>query len=387
VEHEVSVITGIQATLALDKSSYLPVPIYISKEGDWYTGEHLLRIESYGDLEEAVGRARLIRPVPGSGGGLDLTAASRKIFGNNVIDHVDVLLVAMHGSEGENGALQGTLEMLNVAYTGSDVTASAIGMDKSMSKMITRAAGVPSLDQVVITDAGWIGNEDDWMNRCENNLGFPVIVKPMRLGSSIGIGVAEDRVQLESILEDTFRLDFRALVEPCVVNLREFNCSVLSRVTGPEASVVEEPVRLTGSDLLSFEQKYQRDTGKGPTKASRLDAGMASLDRIIPADVPGGRENYLRELAVKVFEAVGCSGVARIDFLYDADEDAFYFNEINTIPGSFSFYLWEASGIPFERLLEELLDGAVREHWSRNAKIRSYETNLLSDNAFSGVKT
>ncbi|MFV1981393.1 MAG: D-alanine--D-alanine ligase, partial [Rhodothermia bacterium] len=142
-----------------------------------------------------------------------------------------------------------------------------------------------------------------------------------------------------------------------------------------------------GSDVLSFEQKYQRGTGKGSRKTSGQDAGMASLNRIIPADVPGGRENQLRDLAVKVFEAVGCSGVARIDFLYDTDADAFYFNEINTVPGSFSFYLWEPSGIPFDRLLDELIDCAIRDHRSRNAKIRSYETNLLSENALSGVKT
>lgn len=387
VEHEVSVITGIQAANALDKTSYRPIPIYISKDGDWYTGEHLLDLESYKDLDDTIARATLVRPAANAGGGMDLISSRRTFFSSSVAGFVDVVLLAMHGSEGENGALQGTLEMLNVPYTGSDVTASAIGMDKSLSKTIARTVDVPVLDQLVISDSDWTGNEDDWLNRSESRLGFPVIIKPMRLGSSIGIAVAEDQTELESILEDTFRLDSRALLEPCIVNLREFNCAVLLRATGPEASAIEEPVRLAGSDMLSFEQKYQRGGAKRSTKNAPRDAGMASLDRIIPADVPGGRDEYLQDLAVKVFSTMGCGGVARIDFLYDTDNNTFYFNEINTIPGSFSFYLWKETDILFDQLLDELIDGAIRDKRSRNAKLRSYETNLLAANALTGVKT
>lgn len=386
VEHEVSVITGIQALHALDSGRYRAVPIYVSKGGDWHTGERLADLDLYKDLESVIGSATAVRPAANPKGGADLVATSRRLFSSDVIESIDVLLLAMHGAEGENGSLQGALEVMDVPYTGSDVASSAIGMDKSLSKIIARAAGVPVLEELVIPDSDWIGNEDAWIERCEREMGFPVIVKPMRLGSSIGIAVAEDGPALESALEDVFRLDLRAMVEPCIRNLREFNCSVLERAEGPVASVVEEPVKLSGSDLLSFEQKYERGGRKGAPKTRPEDAGMASLDRIIPADVPGGREDYLRDLAVRVFQAIGCSGIARVDFLYDEDKDAFFFNEINTIPGSFSFYLWKPSGIEFDVLLDELIQGALRHYHSRNAKVRSYETNLLSLSALSGLK-
>ena len=387
VEHEVSVITGLQAASALDSARFEAVPVYLSKEGEWFTGPDLLDLDLYKDLADVKQRGMRVYPTSNDTGGIDLILTKRRILGSSLAARTDVALVAMHGSEGENGSLQGLLETLNTAYTGSDVTASAVGMDKSLSKIIARHAGVPVLDDIVIRDAEWVGDEDEWLDRCTERFGFPMMVKPMRLGSSIGIERAEDRQQLESAIEEVFRLDNRVLVEPCISELREFNCSVLARLQGPQASVIEEPVRATEDDILSFEQKYQRaGSSKSGSKQDRSDAGMASLDRVIPADVPHEKNSYLQDLAVRVFTAVGCAGVARIDFLYDAAKEEFYFNEINTIPGSFSFYLWEPTGIPFSDLLEELIEGARRQFRLRNAKVRSYETNLLSMNALSGIK-
>ena len=386
VEHEVSVITGIQAFHALRDTPYEPIPIYVDKSGKWFTGILLSEIDRYRDPKELTRSATPVSPASDPAARLVLVETKKGLFSRPSRLSVDVLLLAMHGSEGENGSLQGLCETLNVPYTGSDVTASAIGMDKSVAKTLCAAVGVPVVDSVVVREHEWRGQEDARLRQCEGALGFPMIVKPCRLGSSIGIDKVGNAEELESAIEDCLRLDEKILIEKCVAPLREFNCSVIGDVQSTRVSVIEEPVRVEGAALLSFEQKYQRG-GKNSASKSRVGGqGMASLDRIIPAEIPEELAANIRRLADRIFRTLGCAGVARIDFLFDEPGRQLYFNEINTIPGSFSFYLWKPAGLEFDELLTSQIEMAIERHRRKLGKIHSYDTDLLSRNALRGVK-
>lgn len=386
VEHEVSVITGIQAFNALKSTAFEPVAVYIDKGGRWFVGDAVEDLDRYKDTKALARTATEVIPFSSNSGRLLLRAHRGGIFKRWTDTAIDAALLALHGSEGENGSVQGLLETFNVPYTGSDVTASAIGMDKAIAKSLCAAAGVPVVNGVVLREHEWRGQEDARLRQCESTLGFPMIVKPCRLGSSIGIRKVADLEMLESAVEEGLRLDEKILVERSVEALREFNCSVLGDGRSAEISVVEEPVRVSGEALLSYEQKYQRGSAKGSGAKANSGQGMASLDRIIPADIPEELISEIRRLALKIFQVVGCGGVARVDFLFDSQSGQIYFNEINTIPGSFSFYLWEPSGVPFDALLSRMIEIAFDRHRRKIGKIRTYETDLLSRNALKGVK-
>jgi len=258
-----------------------------------------------------------------------------------------------------------------------------------VSKLLCRQAGIPVVDWVTVREAEWEDHEAAWLDRCEAALGWPVIVKPARLGSSIGIARAADREALDRAIEEAFRYDGKVVVERAVRALREINCAVLGDPDAAAASVLEEPVATAG--LLSFQDKYLKGgsgkTGRRGAGAKAAPAeGMASLDRLIPAPIDEDEAHAIRELAVRVFRTFECAGVARIDFLRDGESGAVFFNEINTIPGSLSFYLWEPSGVPFPRLVDRLLEIALERHHDRTARVRSYAVNLLSERDLSGLK-
>lgn len=394
-EHEVSVISSLQAAAALDPARYRPVPIYVAKDGTWYTGDVLLDHDAYQDLDELRRRAIPVHIVPGSLGKLELVSEANGLFQKPRRESVDVVFLGFHGGEGENGSMQGLFETLNVPYTGSSVFGSALGMDKVQSKFVCRDQGIPIVDFVWLREVDWAGQEESWLDRCEQALGYPVIVKPARLGSSIGIVKADDRRELDEAIEDVFRYDEKAVIEQAVKQLREINCAILGDPNEAMPSVLEEPVRTDEEETLSFEDKYLRgagDTGargaKGRGAKTRAGGseGMASLDRIIPAELPEARTNEIQDLAVRIFRLFECAGVARIDFMIDRATEKIYFNEINTIPGSFSFYLWEPTGISFSELTHRMIEIARERHRQKNGRVRSYETNLLSLKSLKGLK-
>ena len=292
----------------------------------------------------------------------------------------DIALPVVHGTNVEDGTLMGLLEMLGVAYTGCDVTSSALGMDKYAMKAVLRQAGLPVLDAMVFTGRQFAMDEDDILNRIEQGLGYPVVVKPVNLGSSVGISLAADRAALKSAMDTALGFSPKALVEPAVQNLREINCSVLGDIDDAQSSVCEEPI--TSHEILDFSDKYLSNAGEAGGEKS----GMSSLRRRLPADIPDEMEKRVRELAVKTFQALGCSGVARVDFLNDRESGELYVNEINTIPGSLSFYLWEASGMNFARLLDRMIELAFKRQRERQALTFTYETNILSGVSFGGAK-
>lgn len=379
-EHEVSVITGLQAVHALKERGIPVLPVYASKGGRWYVGDGLDDVTAYKDLAKLEQSGDEVALAPGPGRALRIVPLDQPWLGRKKGVLVETVLLAFHGGSGENGSVQGLCESLGVPYSGSGVLASSVGMDKVASKIMCRAAGLPVVDWVDVSEQSWGGRESSELDRIEAAIGYPAIVKPVHLGSSIGIARVTDRKELEDAIEEAFRYDASVMVERCVANLREINCSVLGTADDCRVSVLEEPVS-GGDGTLSFEDKYLRGGG-GKTS----EAGMASLDRRIPAPVPEELAGNIRNVATGVFKALDGCGVARIDFLLDDATGEFWFNEINTIPGSLSFYLWEPTGIPFSDLVVELLRLAEERFEERIRRVRTFDSNLLDAKAAGGLK-
>ena len=380
-EHEVSIITAMQVAAALDRTKYRPVPIYLAKDGNSYTGPNLFNVEVYKDLEALLLIAQQVHLQAGEKANTELVASVPKGWFGQQLQRIDldVLFLALHGGEGENGSMQGICELYDVPYTGSGVLGSALGMDKVISKMVCRDQGIPVVPFIALRETQWADKEESVLDQCEAELGYPVVVKPARLGSSIGISKADNRDELDAAIEEAFRYDEKIVIEKAVQNLREINCSILGDQDEAIASVLEEP--LTGEDLLTYQEKYMRGGGSGAKGAKAEpsgDGGMASLDRTIPAPISGEQTKYIQELAVKIFQLFECGGLARLDFMLDDETGEIYFNEINTIPGSFSFYLWEPSGIPFPELIDRLIQIARNQNVKKKQRVRFYDVNLLA---------
>ena len=357
VEHEVSVISGIQALMAMDTEKYDVIPVYLTKENDMYIGEGIGNISSYKDIPALLAKSQRVIMIS-EGGRVLLQPYPLRRWGANKPLEVDIVFPVVHGTNVEDGALQGYLKTLGVPFVGPDVTASAVSMDKFITKAVLKMHGIPVLDAEVYTLSDY-EDMDTLVPAIEERFGYPVIVKPVNLGSSVGISIAKTGAELVNALDDAFRYATRVLVEHAIAHLREINCSVLGDENDAIASECEEP--LHSEDILSYEDKYVNSGGKGSKGGSKggqgsKGAGMANLARKIPADLsPEEREN-VRDLAVRSFKALGCNGVSRIDFMIDEDNGQLYFNEINPIPGSLSFYLWEPAGVPYTELLDRMIE-------------------------------
>lgn len=387
-EHEVSIITSLQAAAALDRSRYTPIAVYLAKDGRWYTGPELLDIEAYKDVSALLKKATRVEIVPGLNKRLQLKEISKGSFLTRTPEgwEIDVMFLGLHGGSGENGGMQGLCELLDVPYTGSGVLASSLAMDKVRAKQYCESFEIPVVPSQNVREAQWADREEIWLDQLSSTLGFPLVVKPVKLGSSIGISRVESREKLDSAIEEAFRYDEDVIIEKAIVNLRELNCSVLGDEDTAVASVLEEPVT---SGILTYEDKYMSgDAGEKSTGVKRSESagGMASQDRLIPAPVSEDVASRVRKLAVQIFQLLGCAGVARIDFLMDDETGAIYFNEINTIPGSLSFYLWKPSGVEFPDLVERLIQIGLSRYASRSNRVRSYDVNLLEERAARGLK-
>ena len=359
VEHEISVISALQLMLAVDPAKFDLIPVYITPNGSWYIGAALLErsfyakaLENLAQLEEVT-----LLPKPGVGG---LTRLGAR--GLSSVIEVDLFLPAFHGQYGEDGCIQGLFEMAQVPYTGSDLPSSAITMNKYLCKMYLSAHGIPVLPASIVHRneaqadikqvVSGLLSQDKFKH-------FPLFIKPCNLGSSIGVSRVNDATELAAALAKVFRYDTQALVEPCVSKIMEINVSVRAQLgieSGIEASVVEIPVSESGT--LSYEEKYLRDGGK---KSGRSQ-GMASLTRVIdPADLDSELRNQVIELAKRSFSLLGCSGVARLDFIVDLAKNKLYFNELNAFPGSCAFYLWARSKprVLYTQLIEDMINAAL----------------------------
>ena len=376
-EHEISVISASQAMHAINAAKYDVVPIYISEQGKWYTGEALLDIKNYRNTADLLGKVEEVYMEP-TFGDYNLYKKKRGLFGSGVVKHLDVAIPVLHGSNGEDGTFEGLLETIGIPYAGCNTLSSANGMDKITMKMILKSCGIPVVDYVWFTDKEWFAQRDELIDRIEKEIGYPVIVKPANLGSSVGIGRACNREELIEKIDGTEVYTTRIIVEDMVEDLQEINCSVLGDCDENQASVLEEPIK--SGEILSYEDKYV-----GGTKGAK---GMQAAQKRIPADLPKAETERIQFLARETFRVLSCHGVSRVDMIIDRKTRDIYVNEINTIPGSLSFYLWEATGISFEQLMDRLVELAIKRKREQGMKTVSYDHNIfnLSGGIKGGVK-
>ncbi|MDD6095617.1 MAG: D-alanine--D-alanine ligase [Clostridia bacterium] len=378
VEHEISVISALQAIENLNRDKYDIIPVYISKSGDMYTGEILLCSESYRDIPEMLKKSTKVT-FASDGGKAYLVRCPAKKFGSNTISEVDVAFPIVHGTNVEDGVLQGYLKTVGLPFVGCDVLASAVGMDKYVMKAMLRDGGFPVLDSLRFSGKNQKKNEIT--KAVEKKFSYPVIVKPVNLGSSVGITVAHDRDSLEKALGEALNYADTIIVERAIVNLREINCSVVGDASHAEASECEEPFMC--DEILSYEDKYMSGGKGGKSGGSK---GMASLKRKVPADISPELREKIRKMAVDSFRWLGCCGVSRIDFMIDADTDELFINEFNTIPGSLSFYLWKPLGVSYTELLDKLISLAFKRQREASEITFSFDTNILAMGAPTGAK-
>jgi D-alanine-D-alanine ligase len=374
VEHDVSVLTGLQVTQALNKDRYDVVPIYISKEGEWFTGDSLLNVRNYRgyNLESAGATHAAIPPDRGIHG--LLSPLTSGILQRTKVLELDVIIPAVHGTNGEDGSLQGLLELADIPYVGCGIAASALGMNKHLTKKILSYHNIPVLPFQIVKLDDWKMDQQPIIASVEKSFGYPVFVKPNCLGSSVGVSQAKDAKSLAEALEAVFSYDDLALVEQSAVGCIEVNCSVIRSRTEVMTSVCEQPV--SWENFLTYEDKYMRgDTG----------FGMNTARRQIPAPISEEMTERVKRLAAEAFTAIDGYGVARVDFFVNEKDNLVFLNELNTIPGSFSFYLWQPLGWEPHQVMDKLIDIAIENYQVRKNRILTYDIGLLEKASISGL--
>lgn len=370
VEHEVSILTGYQAIGAADHNKYNVHPVYLGRDNSWYTGKALGNVDFFRNEHPSLNQLKHVFPCPDpSRGKLYLVDADSGLFQRTKRVELDCVLPATHGTFVEDGALQGILEMADVPFACSGVRGSAVGMDKALTKAVLQAEGLPFVPYTVVNRGEWDDSIDRVIERFEGSLSFPVFVKPAVLGSSVAVSRASDRESLTEALDLALRFCERAEVETAVIDMTEINCAVIDG-DPPVPSLLEQPV--PEADLLSFDEKY-----KGGSKGNKGAKGMASQKKIIPAPLDDATTKRIQDMAVKTFQAIGAGGVARIDFMIGKDGSIFV-NELNNIPGSLAFYLWEQMGRSFTDLIDRLVERAFEVQKRRRRTTYAFEANLLA---------
>ncbi|MEE1075389.1 MAG: D-alanine--D-alanine ligase family protein [Acutalibacteraceae bacterium] len=378
VEHEVSIISAVQAMHSIDREKYDVTPVYVTKSGEMYTGEKLFTIEEYRNLPELLKNCKKVNFARENGKVL-MKYENSGLFSKQKTVAIDVAFPVVHGTNCEDGTIQGFFEFLDLPYVGCDIISSAVGMDKAVFKDVLKNAGLPVLDCLCYRAREYMTDKENITNSILNKIGLPLIVKPVNLGSSVGISKVNTEAELDEALTLAFSFADKVLVEHAVTAIREINCSVLGNADNCEASVCEEP--FMNDEILSYEDKYM-----GNSKNGGQSKGMASLGRKIPADLSEDKSNEIRTLACNIFKAIGANGVVRIDFIIDTDTDTVYANEINTIPGSLAFYLWDPTGVPYKELINRLIDLAFKRQRNRDNLTYTIDTNILSGVSFGGAK-
>ena len=373
VEHDVSVVTGHQIMTSFDPRRYEVIPLYITRDGRWFTGDALKTLKNFAN-ESAVTQLKGVQAVvlsPGTQHGGLLINPGGGMFSRMTIQRIDVAFPAIHGSHGEDGTLQGLLELADIPYVGCGVLASAICNDKAMTKSMLRQAGIPVVDDVVFTRTEWNDDSEAVLARITGMLSFPMFVKPVTLGSSIAVARVNDRAMLRVSIEIAASFDRRVMVESAVTEGVEINCSVLGDDRGVKASVLEQPRGL--EEFLTYEDKYMRGSGS-----------MKSAERIIPAPLSADQTAQIQTFARNAFLAVQGRGIARLDFLVRGE--MVYLNEINTMPGSLALYLWSESGMSSGQVVDQLIKLAHEAHADKRRTTFDYKTNLVALTAGRGLK-
>ena len=381
-EHDISILSSLQAMEAFDKQKYEIFPVYITKESKWFYGEKLKKIESFKNFN--CKNLKQVAILPFS----DMLFVKK--LGKYVpYKKIDCAFIIMHGMNGEDGTLQGLMELSNIPYSSSGILASSIGIDKIAQKQMFESFNIPVVPYLTLTKAEFekLGNKIKL-----DGLIFPVVVKPNRLGSSIGISFCKNNKQLKSALELAFKFDDCVVIEKAIKKLKEINISVLGYKDDIKLSTTEQPV--TSHELLTFTDKYcgEKNNGKlkfKPTKTEQcavkkqqslkngIKNGMQSLSRIVPANIDDKTKALVEKYAKEIFIGLKCKGVIRIDFMFDETKKVLYVNEVNTIPGSLAFYLWEYKGISFKDELDYIIDIALLEHKEKNQNTFVFKSKVI----------
>ncbi len=378
-EHEVSIISAVQLMRFVNREQYDVTPIYITQQGEWYTGEPLFQMETYTPFDPYMkGLKRVtLDMTAGSGALIHYTRGKGLLQGlkEEIVAHIDCFVPVMHGLHGEDGSLQGVFEMANVPYTSCGVTASAIGMDKIAMKCFFRGMGYPVLPDCAALRSEWEKNQEAVLDMVEKKLPYPVFVKPACLGSSIGVSRADDREGLRESLNLAFSYDRRVLIEQGLDHPIEINCSVLGYDGEMEASVLEMPI--SNGAVLDFAQKYMNNGGA---------KGMASLSRVMRPEIGEELTKTLQNLSKDIFKSMDCKGVVRIDYMLDRNSDHYYITEINTIPGSLAYYLWAETGLDYAGLIDKMVQCALKAQQEKEDNSFAFKSDILKGVKLGGTK-
>ena len=381
VEHEVSIISAIQAMNKIDQEKYEIVPIYITKDREWYTGEMLKDIEFYQDL--SLIKRYTDNVVLYYRDGSFVLQKKSGLF-KKIVKEIDIAFPIVHGTNVEDGVLQGYLQSIGIPFVGPNVYASVVGQDKAFMKDIWKNAGLPMTDYVWFYDADYKRDSDEVI-KLVSKLKYPVIVKPATTGSSVGINVCDNEEALIDAIDEALQYDQKIVVEEVVKNLKEVNIAVMGNYEHQKVSEIEEV--LSANKFLTFTDKYiggSKGKLKGAKGGVKTSKGMASTNRKLPADISKDLRSQIEETAVKAFKALGTSGNSRIDFLIDEKSNKVYVNEINSIPGSLAFYLWDAKDIDFTSVLDEMINIGIKDYKKRISKTHSFDSNILQGFAANG---
>ncbi len=372
VEHEVSIITAVQAMEFLDKDKYEPIPIYIAKDRTWYTGPMLKEMEVFRDMNLLKRYAKKVVLIKRDG-----KFCLQRIDGffKKVIDTIDIAFPIVHGKGVEDGSLSGLLEQVGIPIVGPKTIGAALGQDKVIQKQVLSANQLPVVDYVWFYDYEYERNPEEIEEQIEK-LQFPVIVKPARLGSSIGIEVVKTKKTLRSAIEEAIKYDTKILVEKVITQLLEVDCAVLGNYERVETSLIGE--MLTDHEFLTFEDKYISGGGKKKMPSKKMSNSISTSGFEIPATMDSKMKEEIYDLSKKAFRALNLSGVTRFDFLVDKDTKKIYINEPNTIPGCLAFFFFTPLGKEYTSLLDEMITLSIKEYKQERTKVTSFASNILS---------
>lgn len=358
-EHDVSIITGEFIISGLKKLGYEVTPIYLTKERKWLIGDELGKLQFFtgekNDLKAVESKYEYLLDLSETKG--KMFFVKKGIFGKKI--EIDLAFPAFHGAYGEDGTIQGIFELIGVPYVGCNVLSSSLTLDKALTKAVYESANIKTTKYISFLKSDWENKKTEILSQANSELKFPVFVKPVHLGSSIGITKVKNKEgnELEFAIEAGLYYDDKILIEEGVENLMDVTCCVIGN-NELQASELQESV--FGSELFDFEEKYLKDGG--------AQLGNAQDGIVIPARLDEKTTTEIKELSKKIYHLFGCSGISRVDYLYNKETKEYFANEINTLPGTLYHHLWKASGIEFEELIKKLI-GFAEEKFEEKKKL------------------
>ena len=380
VEHEVSIISALQAMENIDEEKYEVIPIYISKDRHFYTGIALKDMETFKYFDSM---KKYVKEITMCRKGDEVVLQKVKGFFGRNVNTIDVAFPIVHGKGVEDGSLAGYLETLGLPVVGPSVLGASLGQDKVVLKEVLRANNIKTPNYVWFYDYEYSMNKDEIIENIEK-LNYPVIVKPANLGSTIGIGVAHNKEELTKAIEEAIEYEKKIIVEQMIPNLQELNCAVCGNYEYSETSFIAE--MKMKHELLTFEDKYLGGS-KGKGMKSKMPSSMSTSEFEIPAKISEEMTNKIYEISKKVFRVLNLKGVCRIDYLVNKETNEIYVNEPNTIPGSLAFYLYKPKGKDYKTLTDELIKSAIKDYKNEMRKTSSFTSNILSEyNGSKGLK-